>query len=117
MKIEFTDNENLALMQFPNNHFLSSNCANRVGRALFGAIDFAPVECEPCPCRCVFQLKESCDVTDFLCADPRHQRGVLDRIVHIRASRNHQLDVLDHFLRVLGLPGILQKGKTFSNEF
>ena len=69
---------------------------------------FFPHKSEPRPGHCVFQLKPHCDVTDFLCADPRHQSGILDRTVHIRATRNLQMNELDHFFGALTLPGILK---------
>ena len=94
---------------FQLNQFLSSNCAHRIGRALFGAIvDLAPRKSEPRPGRRIFQLKPIWEAADFMCADPRHQSGVLDRTVHIRDTRNRQIDELDHFFGALSLPGILQ---------
>ena len=90
-------------------------------------LELKPRKREPCPGGSVKQLElkqpkdqsapidlvvslsgDNTRTKSLLCADPRHQCRVLDRILHVCAGRNHQANALDKFFRALGLPGILK---------
>jgi len=92
---------------FVHASLISSEC-----EAQFGGNSISdPRERESHPGHCVFQLKPIWEAADFLCADLCHEGGVLDRVLHIRAGWNVQLNELDKFFRALILPGILKMQK------
>ena len=108
--------------------FVHSNVRGRSEESkIRSVLELKPRKREPCPGLSVKQLELkqpkdqsapidnvislSGDITwtkSLLCADPRHQCRVLDRILHVRAGRNHQANALNKFFRELGLPGVLK---------
>ena len=91
--------------RLPTDHsVVSIEYPNRMAAAY---AQIAP-EPEPLPGLDIFQLEiclpEQASVGS-LCADFCHKGDVLNRVVHVHAGHNRQLNEADHFLWAFRLPG------------